>query len=94
MSEQESVDYYLRFAEVTEQLVETLSDTLPDIPSQNHSLDEEMQKALWVTQTLIRRWREAAVIDTDLPSSASHGDDQRTSETTPSLEVKARFARK
>ncbi|MEO0883398.1 MAG: hypothetical protein AAFY34_11835 [Pseudomonadota bacterium] len=60
MSERDSFDYYMRFAEVTEQLMEALSQTIPDIPSENQALDEEIQKALWITQSLIRRWRESA----------------------------------
>ncbi|MEM7662204.1 MAG: hypothetical protein AAF292_08130 [Pseudomonadota bacterium] len=91
MSERESFDYYLRFAEVTEQLVETLGDTIPDIPSNNQSLDEEMQKALWVTRSLIRRWREAAHATSVKAVSV---DDHAIEGADLAKETQTRFARK
>ena len=91
MSERDSHDYYLRFAEVTEQLVQTLSDQIPNIPSENQQLDEEMQKALWVTRGLIRRWRETAqresATSVDVPIKAQ---ERLVSRQT----VKTRFARR
>ncbi|MEM9668327.1 MAG: hypothetical protein AAF950_05330 [Pseudomonadota bacterium] len=73
MGDKESVDYYLRFAEVTEQLIETLSDNITDISTQNQKLDRDMQKALWLTQTLIRRWRENTQVDINQVSARPVG---------------------